>query len=222
MRTRRISLVAIALAFAGPLVLFGARPHARADDTAQTSLESGTRARPIKRAKPDYPRRESQRGVEGWVQVSFVVKPDGSVGETLIEDSSGRRAFEKETIRTIQRWRYEPATMNGEAIEQCHTKVLISFALEQRSNKVRGATGKFRKRYKDTIESLNQGKFEQAHSTIDEMEDKFVTNLYERSRLWILRSMLQEKEGDDLGQLESLIRGVSGEVNTSSRRSTSP
>jgi TonB family protein len=210
MRARRITVAAIAVTFAGPLVLFGAQLQARADDTAETSLESGTRARPIKRANPNYPHSESLRGREGWVQVSFVIKPDGSVGETLIEDSSGRKAFERETIRTIKKWRYEPATMNGEAIEQCHTKVRIMFALEQRPNKVRGATGSFRKKYKDTIELLNKGKFEKARSTIDEMEDKYVTNLYERSRLWILHSMLQEKEGDDLGQLESLVRVVSG------------
>lgn len=100
--------------------------------------------------------------------------------------------------------------MNGKAIEQCHTKVLISFALDQPGNRVRGATRSFKKQYENTIELLNQGNFEKARSTIEEMEEKFVTNLYERSRLWILRSMLQEVEGDDLGQLESLQRGVSG------------
>jgi TonB family protein len=210
MRAMRNLLVATVMVLGNALTVLSAQHPARADDTAQTSLESGTRARPLKRPLPNYPQRESQRGVEGWVVVSYVIKPDGTVGETIIEDSSGRRTFERETLRAVQRWRYEPATMNGEAIEQCHTKVLISFALDQPGNKARGATSRFKKQYKDTIESLNQGKFEKARSTIDEMEEKFVTNLYERSRLWLLRSMLQEKEGDDLGQLESLQRGVSG------------
>jgi TonB family protein len=210
MRTRRIALVAIAVAFAGPLVLFGAQPQARADDTAQTSLEPGTFAKPITRVNPRYPRSEARRGVEGWVQVSFVVNPDGSVGETLIEDSSGRKTFESETIKTIRRWRYEPATMNGEAIEQCHTKVLITFALNPPSGGARGARGSFKKQYKDTIQLLDEGKLDEARSNIEEMDEKFVTNLYERSRFWVLNSMLQEKEGDDRGQLGSLQRSVSG------------
>jgi TonB family protein len=210
MSASRITLVAIAVTFAGPLVLLGAQLQARADDTAEISLESGTRARPINRKLQPFPRREANAGIEGWVEVSYVIKPDGTVGETIIENSSGRKAFERATIKSIKKWRYEPATMNGEPIEQCHTKVRIMFALEQPPGKARGARGSFRKKYKDAIELLNKGKFEKTRSTIDKMEDKYVTNLYERSRLWILRSMLQEKEGDDRRQLESLVRGVSG------------
>jgi len=210
MRAMRNLLVATAVVLAGLLIVPSSPHSARADDTAQSSLESGTWAKPIKRANPRYPRVESRRGVEGWVQVSFVVNPDGSVGDTFIEDSSGRKTFERETIKTIRKWRYEPATMNGEAIEQCHTKVLITFALEPPSDGARGARGSFKKQYKDTVQLLDQGKLDEARSNIDEMDEKFVTNLYERSRFWVLNSMLQEREGDDLGQLASLQRSVSG------------
>lgn len=210
MRARRLTVVAIAAAFAGPLVLFDAQPQARADDTAQSSLESGEWAKPLRRRNPRYPRKEAQRGVEGWVQVSFVVKPDGSVGETLIEDSSGRKNFERETLKAIRRWRYEPATMNGEPIEQCHTKVRIEYALDQPSKK-RGARRSFIKEFKKADQLLKEGKIEEAHIAIGEIEEQSVATLYESSRLWILRSMLQEKEGDDLGQLESLKRSVSGD-----------
>jgi TonB family protein len=203
-------LVATVMAIAGSLALPSAPYSARADDTAKTSLERGTRAKPITRSNPRYPRSEARRGIEGWVQVGFVVNPDGSVGETLIEDSSGRKTFERETIKTIQRWLYEPATMDGEAIEQCHTKVLITYSLTPRSGEARGAKGSFKKQYKDTIQLLDQGKLDEARSNIDAMDEKFVTNLYERSRFWILRSMLQEKEVDDLGQLRSLQRAISG------------
>jgi TonB family protein len=210
MLAMRNLLVATAVVLGGSLIVPSSPHSARADDTAQTSLESGTWAKPIKRANPRYPRVESRRGVEGWVQVSFVVNPVGSVGETLIEDSSGRKTFERETIKAIRKWRYEPATMNGEAIEQCHTEVLITFALEPPSGGARGARGSFKKQYKDTVQLLDEGKLDEARSNIDEMDEKFVTNLYERSRFWVLNSMLQEKEGDDLGQLRSLQRSVSG------------
>jgi TonB family protein len=203
-------LVATAVVLGGPLIVPSSPHSARADDTAQTSLESGTWAKSITRVKPHYPDEEAQRGIEGWVQVSFVIQPDGTVGETLIEDSSGRRAFEKETIRAIGKWTYEPATMNGEAIEQCHAQVLMMFEMEETSKKRSGAKQRFRRHYAKTIQLLDEGKLDEARSTIDEMKENHAANLYERSRLWILRSMLQEKEGDDLGQLESLQRAVSG------------
>jgi len=206
----RNRLVAIAVALAGALFASSTPHSARADDAAKASLERGTRARPVTRTNPHYPPSEARKGIEGWVQVSFVVEPDGSVGETLIEDSSGSRNFERETIKNIRRWKYEPATMNGKPIEQCHTKVLITFALQPRSGEVRGARGSFKAQYQDAIELLNQDKLEDARSAIDAMDEKFVTNLYERSRLWILRSLLQEKEGDDPGQLKSLQRAIAG------------
>jgi hypothetical protein len=100
--------------------------------------------------------------------------------------------------------------MNGEPIERCHVKVLLMFSLEQRKGDRRGAKKAFENHYKRAIQLLEKGKLEEARSKIDEMATKFTTNLYESSRLWILRSMLHEKEGDDLGQLESLQRAVSG------------
>jgi TonB family protein len=203
-------LVATMVILAGLLAVPSAPHSARADDTAQTSLESGTRARPLRKVNPNYPEEEAQRGIEGWVHLSFVIHPDGTVGEMLVENSSGRRAFEKEAIKAAGKWTYEPATMNGEPIEQCHTQVLFMFEMDRYSKKRIGAKQRFRKHYAKTIQLLEEGNLDETRGMIDEIKEKYTTNLYERSRLWILRSMLQEKEGDDLGQLESLQRAVSG------------
>jgi protein TonB len=97
----------------GPLAWLGVPSESRAADAAQSSLESGTDVRPIDRPLPRYPIPEAEAGVEGWVVLSFVVKPDGTVREAIIEDSSGRKAFEKSAVNSVKEWRYEPATMNG-------------------------------------------------------------------------------------------------------------
>jgi TonB family protein len=117
MHPKRILLIANAAILGGALVFLGSSSQIRADDAAPSSLESGTDVRPIHRLNPRYPQPEADAGVEGWVVVSYVVKPDGTVGETIIEDSSGRKTFEKETLKSMKDWRYEPATMNGEPIE---------------------------------------------------------------------------------------------------------
>jgi TonB family protein len=203
-------LVATVVVLGGPLTVPSSPHSARADNTAQTSLEPGTFAKPVKRDKPRFPRREAYIGVEGWVVVSYVIKPNGAVGEAIIEDSSGRKGFEYASARAVENWIFEPATMNGEPVEQCHTRVRMLFELEQGSKSDLGAKKAFKNEYKKASQLLEKGKLEEARSKIDEIEEKFVTKLYESSSLWILRSMLQEKEGDDLGQLESLESAIAG------------
>jgi len=209
MRAKRILLVAAVTLFGGSPTSLGTPSPARADDAAQSSLESGTFAKPIKRNRPRFPQREADAGVEGWVVMSYVIEPDGTVGETVIEDSSGRRGFERASIAAVRYWAYEPATMNGEPVEQCHTRVLMLFALEG-SKANRGARKAFRKQYLIASQLLEQDKLDEARGKIDEIDEKFVTNLYEYSRLWILRSMLQAREGEDRLQLESLQRAIAG------------
>jgi len=212
MRAERGLLVAAVALLGGPLAPppSPSDADARADDTAPSSLESGTWAKPIERVNPNYPSREARRGVEGWVQVSFLVTPEGSVEDILIEDSSGRQSFEKATLKAVRRWTYEPATMDGKPVEQCHTKVRVQYALDQPTRE-RGARQHFKSEFQKANQLLSEGKLQEAHAAIDEIEDQYVTTLYESSRLWILRSMLQEKEGDELGQLTSLKRSISGD-----------
>jgi TonB family protein len=197
-------LVATVVALAGSLAVPSAPHSARADDTAQTSLESGTFAKPIKRKLRSFPKSEAAAGIEGWVEVSYVIKPDGTVGETIIENSSGRKAFERATIGSIKHWLYEPATMNGEPIEQCHTRVRIMFTLEEGPYWNRGAKRSFKKHYKRAQQLLKNGKLDEAQTKIDEIATQFTTNHYERSSLSILRSLLQEEQGDMEAKLESL------------------
>ena len=113
-------------------------------------------------------------------------------------------------MKAIRKWRYEPATMEGEPIEQCHTKVRIAFSMDQPSRD-RGARQRFVTEFKRANKLLQDEKIEEARIAIDNIHDQSVATLYESSRLWILRSMLQEKEGDTLGQLESLKRSISGD-----------
>ncbi len=202
----RIRRNAASALFAYFLAQFSAPSPLQADDTAPTSLESGTEAQPIHRVNPRYPGSEAAKGGEGWVEVSFVVKKDGTVGDTIIDNSSGRRAFEKEALRAVRKWRYEPATMNGEPIERCHTKVRIIFSIEGQ----KGARRSFRNQYKKILALLEKGKLEEARIKIDQMAEKATMNNYENAHLWMLRSMLYEKEGDDLQQLESLQRVIMG------------
>jgi len=88
-------------------------------------------SRPIGNLKLEYPPYELRRNQQGWVIVSFIVSADGSVVDPIIDDSSGSEALENATLEAMRNWKYEPATWQGEAVEQWRSKQLVTFALER-------------------------------------------------------------------------------------------
>ena len=57
--------------------------------------------------------------------------PDGSSGEVMLHRSSEFEALDKAAIETVKKWRFKPATKNGEPIEQW-VNIPITFSLKQR------------------------------------------------------------------------------------------
>jgi periplasmic protein TonB len=72
--------------------------------------------RPTVRTPPVYPYRARQRRLEGTVQVRFLVRRDGSVGEVVIESADPPDVFEEAVREAVSRWRFEPGRLAGEAV----------------------------------------------------------------------------------------------------------
>jgi protein TonB len=83
---------------------------------------------PIVRILPDYP--PNGRG-DGWVLVQFDVTKLGTVANARVVDASPRGVFEKNALKAIERWRYRPAVMEGQAVERRGLRVRLSFVLER-------------------------------------------------------------------------------------------
>ncbi len=101
-------------------------------------------AKPLKRVPPKFPINEARSGRDGWVVLSYVVEPDGSTSNIIIEDSSGSRGFEKEAKKAMKKWQYTPAIENGEAIQQCNNSVQLDFKMMRKRE---GVTKKFKRLY---------------------------------------------------------------------------
>ncbi|KPP83233.1 MAG: outer membrane transport energization protein TonB [Oceanicaulis sp. HLUCCA04] len=71
-------------------------------------------AQPLVRIPPQYPPRAAERGLEGQCSVQFDVSPDGNPTNVSILTCSNS-VFERETIRAVERWRYEPRVEDGVA-----------------------------------------------------------------------------------------------------------
>lgn len=114
----------------GFIVLLAASVSFGADDVEQASMHHGIKAEPLSQPAPRYPRIEIVRDRQGWVQLSYVVTADGNVIDPVVESSSGSELFEKAAMRSVNRCTYKPATWDGVPVQQCHTQVMITFALE--------------------------------------------------------------------------------------------
>lgn len=74
--------------------------------------------------KPDVPRARKERDVKGYVQLSFVVRPDGSVGNIRVVGAAPRGYYEDEARRIVRERNYEPAEQDGQAVATRRTDII--------------------------------------------------------------------------------------------------
>jgi TonB family protein len=167
------------------LVLVVALPvTTAAQDPQAVKTETFVPIAPIVRRNPDYPQQAQNFGNEGWVMLSFVVSEAGEVQEPMIEDSSGVEAFEHAALDAIRRWRYTPATVNGEPVAQSMVKTRITFSLE---GPARGVTREFRDKHVEIRRLLDAGDYAAAGPLIEQIEFGGRKNLYEDALFWALK-----------------------------------
>jgi TonB family protein len=194
---------------AGATGLLAAQVGLAADDLgiSRAGPANSTLARVEKQVLPSYPMGERMQGLEGWVELSFVVNPDGSVADPIVENSSGQAGFERAALRAAAATRYSPATVDGKPVEQCANRVRYLFAI---NGIPRGATRAFRSDFKDIRTLIDAGTLDQAEARIAENLKTGSLNLYETSRLLLLRYKLCRKQDNKACQLASLERAVTG------------
>jgi TonB family protein len=58
--------------------------------------------------QPHYPQEALMRGMDGWVDVSLQVSPNGDVIDPRVEKSSRGRMFNRAALSAVEQWKYEP------------------------------------------------------------------------------------------------------------------
>ena len=71
---------------------------------------------PIIRPAPRYPPEALRRNVGGSVRVLATVAPDGSVERMELAEGSGNRDLDRAAMEAVRRWRFQPATRNGQPV----------------------------------------------------------------------------------------------------------
>ena len=103
-----------------------------AQDEAQrassyVSASSMTRTRYV---PPQFPLDARQRGIDGWVDLQFVVNTDGSVGDLAIVGAQPVGIFEQAALDAVRHWHYQPVMRGGQAVSQ-RARVRLRFAMQR-------------------------------------------------------------------------------------------
>ncbi|WP_311944051.1 energy transducer TonB [Halomonas piscis] len=77
-------------------------------------------ATPTSRVNPTYPSRAQRRGMEGFVEVSFIIRRDGRVepGSIDVTRARPRRMFDKAAREAIRQWQFEPSERRRRATQR--------------------------------------------------------------------------------------------------------
>ena len=78
----------------------------------------------VKYSAPDYPEVALRLGIEGWVDVEFIVAESGDTTNVEVVAASHDNYFRNEAVRAVSRWDFEPRTVMGHVVEQkAHTRI---------------------------------------------------------------------------------------------------
>lgn len=164
-----------------------------------------TEAKIIKKITPIYPESEAGSRREGWVTLSYVVSKEGAVIDPVVIDSSGNKIFEGTALRTVRHWVYEPAMLDGEAVEQSHTKAKITFFIRNVGKNVRFS---FSKKYKKIAALIKNNNLERAAEEIEIISKKEMMNLSEDAWFWWLKTQLNLAINDKNSAYKSLLKAL--------------
>lgn len=122
---------------------------------------------PIVRALPEYPLQAVDGDVpyEGKVTVNYMVDTQGNVFEPVVVESYGHRSFDTAALRAISRFKFEPATLEGQAVESAGFTRLV-FSLSD-AHVVREQFGYDYQRVMDSLSETDQ---ERSKRLLDSLE----------------------------------------------------
>ncbi|MEZ8146712.1 energy transducer TonB [Enterovibrio norvegicus] len=90
---------------------------------------SNQQAMPMYRSEPSYPAKALRRRIEGYVVIRFTIDETGRPQDLEVVEASPKRVFERDAMRALKRWKYQPKRLDGKAIKQPNQTAKIEFKL---------------------------------------------------------------------------------------------
>lgn len=90
---------------------------------------------PILRIEPNYPPRALQQGIEGYVDLSFTITSVGTTSNVEVTRSVPPYVFDREAVRAVRRWRYNPTLAQSSGIARTSESVRLEFELPRQGRR---------------------------------------------------------------------------------------
>lgn len=149
---------------------------------------------------PVYPRSQSSRGTEGWVQLQLEIDAEGKTQDLRVVDSSIATVFDEAALTAARSWRYEPATLDGVPVSSEY-QLRVVFIMQGQTNTVSSV---FLRRYNSFIRDLEAGNLDKARESLEKLEDRKRRLLAESTYLALLKAMYLSEVGDLPAALEQI------------------
>ena len=79
-------------------------------------------------AHPEYPPLAKMARIQGTVRLDAVISKDGTIQDLKV--ISGHPLLVRAALDAVQRWRYQPTLLNGDAVEVA-TEIDVNFTLAE-------------------------------------------------------------------------------------------
>jgi protein TonB len=117
-----------AAADTAPLDTALASAQAEAEQASTYVNESAlTRTRYV---APQFPDVARQRGIDGWVDLQFLVGADGAVSDVKVVGAEPAGVFEPAALDALRHWHYQPVVRGGHVVSQ-RARVRLRFAVQR-------------------------------------------------------------------------------------------
>ncbi|ORT52599.1 energy transducer TonB (plasmid) [Vibrio sp. qd031] len=94
-------------------------------------FEVNQQVMPLYRVEPRYPSRALDRGIEGYVVMTFTIDATGKPTDITLVESNPKNVFDREAARALAKWKYQPKTDAGKAVPQYGQTVKLEFKMAQ-------------------------------------------------------------------------------------------
>ena len=186
-----LSVAAVPLAIAAPPASL--TPPSAPNICTKAALPAGfvAAARESARTLPDFP--DGDDLSEGWVRLGFTINAEGETADIVVLDRIGPETMARAARRAVARWKYKPATQDGEPIEQYGNAVDLVFRRQNVGNTAvhDEAVAKF-----DEARGLvSAGKYAEGIALLEQTLRMRLT-LYEQAKISFALAFAYEKSHD--------------------------
>ena len=84
----------------------------------------------LREVKPDYTPEARKAGIQGLVELSVVVKDDGTVGDVTVTRSLDQKyGLDEQAVIAMKKWQFKPGTKDGKPVA-VRVNVEMTFTLK--------------------------------------------------------------------------------------------